>query len=788
MADHNDDLLDDDGLDPAFDLDLVDEDALLADDYEENPQSVFKESKRKVIERVLEDDDFIEIGIEEDIGEDVRHENSENGANIAFDEQNDSDDEIKERSRFKTERNITLTPSRSNKPIPETLDAVPVKTVGQLQSIRARLGPQPQGNRRGGGRGGGPNHFRGRGRGGGFFHHPPNHNFQNQQGFNNFQGNNGGPFPPPPPHQQNQYGGPPAYHMGGMPPPQHQYYGGGPPGPPPQHHVEPPPHMAPEQQNLGPQHYQMPPPHFQSYQAPPQQPQQQIPHQAPPNQQQTQPYYENAPPQLKPNQPPARIHVNPHFKNNLGNVWNGINNSWTSQQTSAPQQAMDQYQAPAQGEWADNNSSQDYYNSSSSQSTYNEYGNNQFYGESGQGYQQNNVAPQQYQAPPAAQAPVHQGSWESNHHSNYFPPAVHPPNEQYNYPPDQPPMVGNAVANPPPAYGPQHGPPPNRMGPPPGCMGGPRGPPSFSGPPRHPEHRGPIRGQHPSRGRPPMMGPPPKLMRPPFPSNREQNPPGNIHTGTNPMRPNHNQNLRMENNSNFGPRFRLQNPTPVRTTMVNSKQQRKETASNIVPIKTVSNIPPAAAPPEDEDEETKAYRKKIEAQKKLREDLLRQKEERRKVAIQQKLQQQEDGVETATTPGQSENPETTYKTVRIMQSDGTTVLRKLTLAQIAKLKKITPGAQAAKQTPTKTETIVSKLVSIENLSASTSYRLLMDMARTVGVVETVNLDSDARKAFIRFMKPEDAQLFVRRHHRKMVDLSMIQATVVPESAQSSKRS
>ncbi|CAB0019484.1 unnamed protein product [Nesidiocoris tenuis] len=87
-----------------------------------------------------------------------------------------------------------------------------------------------------------------------------------------------------------------------------------------------------------------------------------------------------------------------------------------------------------------------------------------------------------------------------------------------------------------------------------------------------------------------------------------------------------------------------------------------------------------------------------------------------------------------------------------------------------------------------TETIVSKLVSIENLSASTSYRLLMDMARTVGVVETVNLDSDARKAFIRFMKPEDAQLFVRRHHRKMVDLSMIQATVVPESAQSSKRS
>lgn len=35
------------------------------------------------------------------------------------------------------------------------------------------------------------------------------------------------------------------------------------------------------------------------------------------------------------------------------------------------------------------------------------------------------------------------------------------------------------------------------------------------------------------------------------------------------------------------------------------------------------------------------------------------------------------GVETATTPGQSENPETTYKTVRIMQSDGTTVLRKV---------------------------------------------------------------------------------------------------------------
>uniref|UniRef100_A0A0A9Y485 RNA-binding protein 33 n=1 Tax=Lygus hesperus TaxID=30085 RepID=A0A0A9Y485_LYGHE len=763
MADHHDDLLDDDGVEPAFELDLADEDALLADDYDDTPMH------RKVIERPLEDEDFIDIGVDDDITEDIRNDGD---SNQVFDDGNDSDEEVKERSRFKTERNITLTPARPNKPIPETLDAVPVKTV--VQQVRVRGGGhQPIQRRLGRGHG----HFRGRGRGGGPHHFPqnfqqhPHHHHQQQQNVmpqppynnNNYQGNY---YPPPP--QQQPYG-PPPHHA-----PPHQM-----PVPPYQQHVQqhPPPQPAYQQQ---------PPPSVpqqQYYNPPPQNPQPQ----PPPQQQQV------APPVIPPGQ---KILVNPHFKSNLGNLWNGISSTWNSQQNpGAQQQPSDQF-GSQQREWTEG-PAPDYYNQSGGQQGYNQYPDNQYYQAGGQDqfYEQNTVPPQPYSHPPPAPQPQ-PSSWDANS-NNYYPPAG-PPN-QYGSPPDP---VSMGVVNNPlpgPGYPPPQGPPPMgappapMMGPPPmgGPMGPPRGPPPFVGP-----GGPPMRGQGPMRGRgmhinPAMMGSPRKMMRLQNPqhSNNVPNVGGNLRMRLNMNKPNFNQNKKFGNNiSPINNKFRQQNQMQLgnKGNFVNKQirndglKKLKPTLGNIVPIKTEDVIP--AAPPEDEDDETKAYRQKIEEQKKLREDLLRQKEERRKVAAQQKQQQLEEvgpNSATSTTPGPSGDPSTTFRTVRIMQSDGTTVLRKLSLAQIAKLKKITPN-NGQKQPPKKPEEPPSKVVAVENLSASTTYRQLMDMARTVGVVERVSLDSESKKATIRFMTVDAAQTFVRRNHRKMVDLSMIQVTAVPD--------
>lgn len=200
--------------------------------------------------------------------------------------------------------------------------------------------------------------------------------------------------------------------------------------------------------------------------------------------------------------------------------------------------------------------------------------------------------------------------------------------------------------------------------------------------------------------------------------------------------------------------------------------------SNLQEVKMVDSLP-AEALAEEEDEEMKAYRKKIEEQKKLREQLLRQKEENRMVAAQQKLQ--ESGVSTVVSnaassdgpPGVSEeDKKVELKVVRVRTADGKTVLKKMTLEEIKKLKKLTPAASKGTSLATSNE-VPSCVVSVENLSASTTQKQLEDMAGQVGPVEKVELDSDRKTAVIRFVRLESAKDFVSKYQRKMVDLSMI---------------
>ncbi|KAK9501176.1 hypothetical protein O3M35_002257 [Rhynocoris fuscipes] len=133
MADPNDDLLEDVDIgDGHFELDL-DEDALLADDYDEKPMKSLRTSDIGRNHISMEDEDFIEIGVDEDLAlaDEAKNEGDIGKTArkaIVFDDSNndDSDEGGKERTRFKTERNINAVP-RPTTAIPETLDAVAVK-------------------------------------------------------------------------------------------------------------------------------------------------------------------------------------------------------------------------------------------------------------------------------------------------------------------------------------------------------------------------------------------------------------------------------------------------------------------------------------------------------------------------------------------------------------------------------------------------------------------------------------------------------------------------------------
>nr|XP_024214836.1 RNA-binding protein 33-like [Halyomorpha halys] len=148
MADSNDDLLEDGDLSETNfeELDLAEEDALLADDGDD--LKPIKSSRNEGEKMSQEDDDYLELGVDEDLtlnDEEV----IENGNNkkkripIAFHDNDDSDDNSGgERTRFKSERQII---ARSSSAIPETLDAVAVRNP-----IKVSRG----GNRGGKGRGG----------------------------------------------------------------------------------------------------------------------------------------------------------------------------------------------------------------------------------------------------------------------------------------------------------------------------------------------------------------------------------------------------------------------------------------------------------------------------------------------------------------------------------------------------------------------------------------------------------------------------------------------------------
>ncbi|XP_075212465.1 uncharacterized protein LOC142319271 [Lycorma delicatula] len=75
---------------------------------------------------------------------------------------------------------------------------------------------------------------------------------------------------------------------------------------------------------------------------------------------------------------------------------------------------------------------------------------------------------------------------------------------------------------------------------------------------------------------------------------------------------------------------------------------------------------------------------------------------------------------------------------------------------------------------------VSHTVVVDNVTASTSKEQLTKMARQVGEVEKVDLEPQLKRATIKFKNTSSASSFYLKFQRKMVDLSMISISMVPE--------
>lgn len=70
-------------------------------------------------------------------------------------------------------------------------------------------------------------------------------------------------------------------------------------------------------------------------------------------------------------------------------------------------------------------------------------------------------------------------------------------------------------------------------------------------------------------------------------------------------------------------------------------------------------------------------------------------------------------------------------------------------------------------------------VLVSNLSASTTEHSLRQLGRTCGVVTEIILDRNQRQAVIKFSEHQQAVQFQQRNQRHMLDLSMIQVSLLP---------
>ncbi|XP_021914496.1 RNA-binding protein 33-like isoform X2 [Zootermopsis nevadensis] len=74
----------------------------------------------------------------------------------------------------------------------------------------------------------------------------------------------------------------------------------------------------------------------------------------------------------------------------------------------------------------------------------------------------------------------------------------------------------------------------------------------------------------------------------------------------------------------------------------------------------------------------------------------------------------------------------------------------------------------------------TKVVSVENLAASTTEQQLKTLCQGIGVLENIQMLPKQRRAVLRFTNPTSAATFYKRYQRKIIDLSLISVSLVTQ--------
>lgn len=211
----------------------------------------------------------------------------------------------------------------------------------------------------------------------------------------------------------------------------------------------------------------------------------------------------------------------------------------------------------------------------------------------------------------------------------------------------------------------------------------------------------------------------------------------------------------------------------------------------------------------EEDEETRVYRQKIEHQKHIREKILAQKEERRKQAARKNLAEKDlanlappsaivatqNQIKTIVTQPKPQNISTNLTKRRVVNvntnNTNTTLSNRIITQTATQLVAAAPANSADKSEISSFLTnrrIIAKdqslpdttIVVVSNLAAGTTEVKLRKLCQGVGDVQKFEMSPSERQATIQFKSIASAHAFFKKYQRFMVDLSMVTVVLKTE--------
>ncbi|XP_044727635.1 RNA-binding protein 33-like isoform X3 [Chrysoperla carnea] len=140
-------------------------------------------------------------------------------------------------------------------------------------------------------------------------------------------------------------------------------------------------------------------------------------------------------------------------------------------------------------------------------------------------------------------------------------------------------------------------------------------------------------------------------------------------------------------------------------------------------------------------------------------------------------------------PRQTESVTSASSTTQTLTSEtsesGDDVIDKEHLTQFLSTRTVVPKAPSTAVNGTITNNasalLKTNIVKISNLSASTTELKIRKLCKGVGLIQNIQMSPNLGQAIIRFKNIAHAHNFYKKYQRKMVDLSLIDVTLIPAS-------